>query len=142
MAQYNLNLLLMHWTKLLAMGFACSFSVANMVLVCDGMDRRGILLEEWAYCRRLHNRKITVPEPRSCAQASQAAIGLQHNIAAESAAIVGFLDMYHAAITAHQAVRGKLAAWPDYIQPFRLMEYLGVLPRQGGDVSRRRRRCC
>ena len=67
-------------------------------------------------------------------QASQAAISLQQNIAAESTAVVGFLDFYHAALTAHQAVRGRLAAWPDYIQPFRLMEYLGAFPGQCVDT--------
>jgi len=83
-----------------------------------------------SYHRRLHTTGFCPRTHKACAQASQAAISLQHNIAAESAAIVGFLDMYHAAITAHQAVRGKLAAWPDYIQPFRLMEYLGALCRR------------
>ena len=59
-------------------------------------------------------------------QASQAARTLQRHVAAESAAIVAFFDVYHATVTAHQAVRGKLAAWPDYIQPFRLMQFLGA----------------
>jgi hypothetical protein len=36
--------------------------------------------------------------------------------------------VYSATVTAHQAVRGKLAAWPYYIQVIPLMKYLGVRP--------------
>ena len=73
-------------------------------------------------------------------QASQAASTLQRNVADESAAIVGFLDVYHATLTPHQAIRGKLAAWPDLIQPFCLMQHLGATTRS--NILRNGNRCC
>ena len=59
-------------------------------------------------------------------QASQAASSLQASVAAENEAIVDFHDVYSATVTAHQLVRGKLAAWPYYIQALRVMKYLGA----------------
>ena len=61
-----------------------------------------------------------------CAQASQAATRLQANVAAESAALVDMHNVYFATVTAHQAVRGKLAAWPYYLSVLRFMKYVGA----------------